>query len=133
MPRNPGVYARMLGEKLDKHRTTVYLVNTGWSGGPYGVGHRMDIKLTRAMVHAALSGELERVEYDEDRTFHVLVPRLCPGIPRGDILNPRNTWEDKAAYDQRAAKLAGEFFAHFDKAYGNKGISSAVAAQCPGK
>jgi len=85
------------------------------------------------MVHAALSGELEGVEYDEDRTFHVLVPRSCPGIPSAEILNPRNTWEDKDAYDERAAKLASEFSAHFAKAYGNKGIDPAVAAQCPGK
>ncbi|MCK4598226.1 phosphoenolpyruvate carboxykinase (ATP) [Candidatus Bipolaricaulota bacterium] len=133
MPRNPDVYARMLGEKMDKHGTTVYLVNTGWSGGPYGVAERMDINLTRAMVHAALSGELEGVEYDENATFHVLVPRSCPGIPSSEILNPRNTWEDKDAYDERAAKLASEFAAHFDKAYGDKGIDPAVAAQCPGK
>jgi len=133
MPRNPDVYARMLGENLEKHGTTVYLVNTGWSGGPYGVAERMDINLTRAMVHAALSGELEGVEYDENANFHVLVPRSCPGIPSCEILNPRNTWEDKDAYDERAKKLAAEFAAHFDKAYGNKGIDPAVAAQCPGK
>jgi len=133
MPRNPDVYARMLGEKMDKHGTTVYLVNTGWSGGPYGVAKRMDITLTRAMVHAALSGELEGVEYDENATFHVLVPRSCPGIPSAEILNPKNTWEDKEAYDERAAKLASEFSAHFAKTYGNKGIDPAVAGQCPGK
>jgi len=132
MPRNPDVYARMLGEKMQKHGTTVYLVNTGWSGGPYGIGKRMDIALTRAMVHAALSGDLANVAHDEDKTFHVLIPRTCPGVP-SEILNPRNTWEDKAAYDTRAAKLAAEFAAHFDKAYGNKGIDEAIALQCPGK
>ena len=132
MPRNPDVYARMLGEKMDQHGTAVYLVNTGWNGGPYGIGKRMDINLTRAMVHAALSGDLANVAYDENKTFHVLVPRNCHGVP-SEILNPRNTWEDKAAYDTRAAKLAAEFVAHFDKAYGNKGIDEAISCQCPGK
>lgn len=132
MPRNPDVYARMLGDKLDEHGTDVYLVNTGWSGGPYGEGDRMDITLTRAMVHAALSGQLRDADYDEDETFHVLVPRACPGVP-SDILNPRNTWANQAAYDERARKLATEFASHFDRAYGNKGIDPEVAAQCPGK
>ncbi|GAF88491.1 unnamed protein product, partial [marine sediment metagenome] len=113
--------------------TSVYLVNTGWSGGPYGVSKRIDIDLTRAMVHAAVSLQLEDVECIEDKTFHVLVPQTCPGIPSPEILNPRNTWRDKQAYDQRASKLAGEFSKHFDKAYGNKGIDPAVIAQCPGK
>lgn len=132
MPRNPDVYARMLGDKMAAHNTTVYLVNTGWSGGPYGVGKRMDITLTRAMVHAALTGGLDNVEYDEDLTFHVLIPRVCPDVP-AEILNPRNTWEDKSAYDARSRRLADEFAAHFDKAYGNKGLDKAVYAQCPGK
>jgi len=132
MPRNPDVYARMLGDKMEKHGTTVYLVNTGWSGGPYGVAKRMDINLTRAMVHAALTGELADVQYDENEVFHVLVPQTCPDVP-SEILNPRNTWQDKATYDARAAKLAREFAAHFDKAYGNKGIDEAIVRQCPGK
>ena len=132
MPRNPDVYARLLGEKMEKHGTTVYLVNTGWSGGPYGVGERMDINLTRAMVHAALTGKLRDVEYDENEVFHVLVPRTCPDVP-SEILNPRNTWQNIAAYDERASKLVSEFAAHFDKAYGNKGIDEAIIRQCPGK
>ncbi len=132
MPRNPDVYARMLGERMDRHGTVVYLVNTGWSGGPYGIGSRMDIDLTRAMVDAALTGKLDHVEYDENSLFHVLVPRTCPGVP-AEILNPRNTWEDKEAYDLRAAELAAEFAAHFDRAYGDKGIDPLVAAECPGK
>jgi phosphoenolpyruvate carboxykinase (ATP) len=131
MPRNPDVYARMLGEKLDRHGTKVYLVNTGWSGGPYGVGKRMDITLTRTMVRAALEGVLDKVAYDEDRTFHMQVPQSCPGVP-SDVLRPRNTWKDKAAFDERSAKLAAEFAAHFQKAYGKKGIDAAVARQCPG-
>ena len=103
-----------------------------WSGGPYGIGKRMDINLTRAMVHAALTGALANVQYDENEIFHVLVPRTCPDAP-SEILNPRNTWQDVAAYDARASKLASEFAAHFDKAYGNKGIDEAIVRQCPGK
>jgi len=132
MPRNPDVYARMLGEKLERHGTDVYLVNTGWSGGPYGEASRMDINLTRSMVHAALSGELRSVAYDEDPRFHVSIPSSCSGVP-ANILNPRNTWQDKAAYDSRAQKLAKEFSAHFDKAYAGKGIDPSVISQCPGK
>jgi phosphoenolpyruvate carboxykinase (ATP) len=132
MPRNPDVYASMLGERLEKHGSQVYLVNTGWSGGPFGVGARMDIDVTRAIVHAALSGELDTVEYDEDPLFHILAPRTCPNV-QCEILNPRNTWENKEAFDLRAQKLARDFSAHFDKAYGNKGIDPAVVSQCPGK
>jgi phosphoenolpyruvate carboxykinase (ATP) len=133
MPRNPDVYAHMLGKKLEQHGTSVYLINTGWSGGPCGVGRRMDIDLTRALVHAALSEDLGGIPCDEDRTFHLLIPRRWPGIPSSEILNPRNTWDDKMAYDKRATKLAGEFSAHFDRAYGGKGIDPAIIAQCPGK
>lgn len=132
MPRNPDVYARMLGERMQKYGSQVYLVNTGWSGGPFGIGSRMDINLTRAIVHAALSGELADVEYNEDSRFHVFVPQQCPDAP-AEILQPKNTWGDKDAYEARADKLAAEFAAHFDKAYGGKGIDPAVAAQCPGK
>ena len=132
MPRNPDVYARMLGEKLEQYGTDVYLVNTGWSGGPYGEAARMDIHLTRSMVHAALSGELRSVTCEEDPRFHVSIPSSCPGVP-ADILHPRNTWQDKAAYDARAQKLAEEFSAHFDKAYAGKGIDPSVISQCPGK
>ncbi len=132
MPRNPDVYARMLGEKLDAHDTDVYLVNTGWVGGPYGEAGRVDIDLTRAMVHAALSGELRNVDYDTNELFHVSIPRACPGVPT-ELLDPRKSWNDPVAYDARAAKLATEFSYHFDKAYGNKGIDANVVAQCPGK
>jgi len=131
MPRNPDVYASMLGERLQKHGTDVYLVNTGWSGGAFGEGSRIDIDVTRAIVHAALSGELADAETVEDETFHLRVPLSCPGVDTA-ILDPRTTWADAAAYDVRAAKLAGEFAAHFAKAYADKGIDPAVAAQCPG-
>jgi len=132
MPRNPDVYATMLGEYMDRYGANVYLVNTGWSGGPFGVGARMDISLTREIVQAALSGALEDVEYVEDPIFHVMVPKTCPNVP-SEVLWPKNTWEDKNAYDERAKKLASDFAKHFDKAYGDKGIDPAVEAACPGK
>jgi phosphoenolpyruvate carboxykinase (ATP) len=132
MSRNPDVYASMLGERMRKHNSQVYLVNTGWSGGPSGVGARMDIDITRSIVHAALSGDLEDVEYDDDPVFHIVVPRICPNVP-SEILNPRNTWDDKDAFDLRAHKLAADFCAHFDNAYSDKGIDPNVIAQCPGK
>lgn len=133
MPRNPDDYANLLGKKLDEHETTVYLVNTGWSGGPYGVGSRMDIMLTRAMVAAAIDGSLKDVDYKQDEVFKVLVPQTCPGVSDTSILNPINTWEDKDAYRQRALKLAGDFAAQWDKAYADKNISAEIAAECPGK
>jgi phosphoenolpyruvate carboxykinase (ATP) len=132
MPRNPDVYASMLGEKLRKHGSDVYLINTGWSGGPFGVGARMDIDITRQICGCALCGELCQVEYVEDPLFHILVPQSCPGVAC-EILNPRNTWADKEAFDRRAQKLAAEFSANFDKTYGNKHIDPAVVRQCPGK
>jgi len=132
MPRNPDHYASLLGEKMKKYNTKVYLVNTGWSGGPYGIGKRMDINLTRALVNAALNGILESVEYYEDDIFHILVPKTCPGVDQ-NILTAKNTWEDKDAYDKRAKKLASEFNAHFDKAYGDKNLNPEIIKQCPNK
>jgi phosphoenolpyruvate carboxykinase (ATP) len=132
MPRQPEVYARMLGERMERHGANVYLINTGWSGGPFGVGSRMDIALTREVVNAALSGKLEDVEYEADPLFHVLIPKECPGVP-SEVLFPRNTWADKDAFDARARKLAGDFADHFDRVYGDKNIDPDVARQCPGK
>ncbi len=133
MPRNPEDYDEMLGARLAKHGTAVYLVNTGWTGGGYGVGQRMDIDITREVVEAALSGLLEGVECDEDRLFHLQVPRSCPGIADSSILNPRRTWADQGAFDQRARKLAAEFAVQFDRAYGTKQIDARIARECPGK
>jgi len=116
MPLNPSVYAEMLGERIRKYNTKVYLVNTGWTGGPYGVGSRMKLSYTRAMVTAALNGELEKAEYKHDDVFNVDVPQSCPGAP-AEIMNPRDTWADKAAYDEAAAKLAKMFKDNFDKKY----------------
>ncbi len=132
MPCNPDIYSNMLGEKMEKYGTKVYLINTGWSGGAYGVGKRIDIPLTRAMVNAALSGDLENVEFYEDEMFHVSVPKTCTGVP-DQMLTPKNTWDDKNAYEETAKKLAKQFSDAFDKAYGDKNIKDSVVKQCPGK
>ncbi len=133
MPRHPEVYARLLGEKLARHGTRVYLVNTGWTGGPYGVGRRIDINLTRQIVEAAASGVLEAVEYEEDELFHLGIPKACPGIGGPVALNPRHTWQDKGAYEARARKLAADFCAAFEKSYRGKNIPASVARECPGR
>lgn len=132
MPCLPNYYSDMLGEKMKQFGTDVYLVNTGWSGGPYGIGKRIDIDLTRAMVNAALNGKLKDTDYYEDKLFHLNVPKTCPGVP-SEILNPQNTWKDKDAYLKRAQKLASEFSANYDKSYGDKKIEESVRCQCPGK
>lgn len=131
MPRNPEDYIKLLEEKLHKHKTDVYLVNTGWSGGPFGVGHRMDINLTRNILRAVLNGSLRNVNYAENKLFHVMMPVSADGIS-SEILDPVNTWENKEAYAERAKKLAAEFKANYDKLYGGKNIDKKVAAQCPG-
>lgn len=132
MPRHPEDYIELLGEKMKHHGTDVFLVNTGWSGGPYGVGRRMDINLTRAIVDAAISGKLKDVDYEEDPLFHISIPKECPGVPP-EVLFPRNTWEDKATYDKRARELAEDFAAHFDEMYGGKGLDPAIERICPGR
>ncbi|MDL2235684.1 phosphoenolpyruvate carboxykinase (ATP) [Christensenellaceae bacterium OttesenSCG-928-L17] len=114
LPLYASVYAEMLGQCLEKYNANVYLINTGWSGGPYGVGKRMSIKHTRAMVTAALNGELEKGTYKLDEIFNVLVPEACPNVP-AEVLNPRNTWADKAAYDKQAKLLASYFVKNFEK------------------
>ncbi|MDX1661941.1 MAG: phosphoenolpyruvate carboxykinase (ATP) [Gemmatimonadota bacterium] len=108
LPLHPSRYAEMLGEKIDRHEADVWLVNTGWTGGPYGTGHRMDLPHTRAMVTAALAGELAEAEFHPHPIFKVLVPDHVPGVP-DEILNPRNTWDDEEAYDAKARELARRF------------------------
>jgi len=108
----PNVYAKLLGERIAQHDVRVWLVNTGWTGGPHGVGSRMKIAHTRAMINAALGGELDSVAYNHDPIFNLDVPATCPGVP-SDVLTPRNTWQDKAAYDTQAKKLAGMFAENF--------------------
>jgi len=117
MSRHASVYAKLLGDKITKHKTLVYLINTGWSGGPYGIGKRMNIHHTRRMVTAALTGEFDIVKYRHDDTFNLDVPTTCPGIPP-EVLNPRNTWSEKDAYDLSARKLAQMFVENFRK-FGN--------------
>jgi phosphoenolpyruvate carboxykinase (ATP) len=132
MPCLPNIYSDLLGKKMKEHGTSIYLINTGWSGGPYGVGKRIDINLTRAMIYAALDGSLEKAEYRIDETFHLSVPKTCRGVP-DDILEPKNTWKDKDDFNKRTEKLAKEFSNYFDKAYGDKNIDDKVKAECPGK
>ena len=112
MPRPASVYAKLLGKKIDEHNTIVYLINTGWSGGPYGVGKRIPIKYSRAMVTAALLGVLENAEYQHDDLFNLDIPIHVDGVPN-EILNPINTWDDKALYTSSAKKLAAMFLANF--------------------
>jgi phosphoenolpyruvate carboxykinase (ATP) len=107
-------YAKLLGERIAKHNVDVWLVNTGWSGGPYGIGKRMDIALTRAMVRAALSGALRQSPTRHDALFNLEVPTYCPEVP-SEVLDPRKTWADPAKYDQYAAKLADMFRANFNR------------------
>jgi len=114
MVLHPNVYAKLLGEKIEKHNSSCWLVNTGWTGGPYGVGSRMKIKYTRAMLTAALEGSLENVEYVKDPVFNLMIPTTCPGVP-SEILNPKNTWADKNAYDEQAKKLAKMFVENFNE------------------
>ncbi len=116
MPLQPGAYAKLLGEKIARHKVRAWLVNTGWSGGPYGVGSRMKLRYTRAMLEAALGGKLDGVAYSRDPIFGVEVPHECPDVPK-EILAPRNTWKDGKAYEQKARDLAGRFrknFAQFE-------------------
>jgi phosphoenolpyruvate carboxykinase (ATP) len=112
MVLHPTVYAKFLGERIARHDVKVWLVNTGWTGGPYGTGSRMKIAYTRAMIRAALAGELEGVPYETDPRFNLSVPTAVPGVP-SDVLKPRSTWKDAAAYDEQARRLAGMFAENF--------------------
>ena len=112
LPLAPGVYAEMLGRRLREHETTCWLVNTGWSGGAFGVGKRMSLRHTRAMVHAALDGRLANEKFHSEEAFGLSIPLACPDVP-GEILNPRNAWADKSAYDAQARPLAAKFVENF--------------------
>jgi phosphoenolpyruvate carboxykinase (ATP) len=114
LPLHPSVYAEMLGKKIEAHDAHVYLVNTGWAGGKYGVGSRMKIKYTRAMVTAALNGDLEKAGYELDPIFNVLVPKSCPNVP-DEFLSQRALWKDDAAYEATAKDLAARFVKNFQK------------------
>ncbi|HLQ95176.1 MAG TPA: phosphoenolpyruvate carboxykinase (ATP) [Pseudogracilibacillus sp.] len=114
LPLPPSTYAEMLGEKIDQFESNVFLVNTGWTGGPYGTGNRMKLSYTRAMIHAALEGELNTVETKQEEIFGLHMPTHIPGVP-DEVLFPRDTWEDKEKYDQTAQELAQKFHDNFKK------------------
>src|SRR4051794_7313622 len=128
LPLDPSRYAKMLGEKIARHNARVWLVNTGWSGGPYGVGKRMKLAYTRAMIRAALAGALDGVSFAREPMFNLEIPATCPGVP-ADVLDPRTTWADGAAYDAQAKKLAAMFVENF-KTF-ERGVSAAVLSAGP--
>lgn len=129
LPLHPGKYAKMLGEKLKANpNINVWLVNTGWTGGPYGVGSRMKLSFTRAMITAALNGSLNQVQFEAHPVFGYMMPSSCPNVP-AELLNPRNTWNDKAAYDAQANKLANMFVANFEQFAA--GVDAEILAAAP--
>jgi phosphoenolpyruvate carboxykinase (ATP) len=128
LPLHPGKYAEMLGKKMKENKVNVWMINTGWSGGPYGIGKRMKLSYTRSMITAALNGSLENVEYEIHPIFGVLIPKHCPTVPV-TILNPRYTWADRDAYDTAAKKLASEFIKNFEKYAEN--VSEEIKSAAP--
>ncbi len=126
LPLHPTQYAEMLGKRMKENNVNVWLVNTGWSGGAYGTGNRMPLKYTRALITAALNGELANANYKTQPIFGLRMPSNCPNVPT-EILNPRNTWEDKAAYDAKAQSLADSFVKNFEK-YKSKANEEILAA-----
>jgi phosphoenolpyruvate carboxykinase (ATP) len=112
MVLHPTVYAQFLGDRIARHESRVWLVNTGWTGGPHGIGSRMKIAHTRATIRAALAGDLDHVRYETDRVFNLEVPQSVPGVP-SDVLNPRNTWAQATDYDAQANRLARMFVENF--------------------
>ncbi len=123
---HPTKYADMLGEKMEAYNTNVWLVNTGWTGGGFGVGSRIKLRYTRAMIHAALRGELDEVPYETHEIFGLRMPTTCPNVP-DEILNPRNTWENKQAYDGKAQNLAASFKSNFET-FANKASQEVIEA-----
>jgi len=128
LPLHPGRYAEILGNKMKEHGVKVWMINTGWSGGPYLKGSRIKLAYTRAMITAALEGQLDQVDYDTHTVFGMAMPLGCPGVPAG-LLNPRNTWPDPAEYDKMAVDLAGWFINNFKKY--EEGVTSEVLAAAP--
>jgi phosphoenolpyruvate carboxykinase (ATP) len=128
LPLHPAKYAEMLGKKMKEHNVKVWLVNTGWNGGPYGIGKRMKLSHTRAMITAALEGQLDNVEYDTTPWFKLHIPKTCPNVP-SEILNARTTWPTPEAFDKKAQELAKEFVQNFEK-YAS-GASEEILAAAP--
>jgi phosphoenolpyruvate carboxykinase (ATP) len=128
MPLHPGLYAHMLGDQMQKHKVNVWLINTGWTGGPVGVGHRVKLPYTRAMITAALEDKLNGVKFGYHPVFGIAFPEECPGVP-SEILNPRNTWTDKNAYDEKAKYLSKLFNRNFEKY--SSGVNEEVLSAAP--
>lgn len=128
LPLHPTRYASLLGEKMQKHKVNVWLVNTGWSGGAYGVGRRMKLAYTRAMITAALQGDFDNIAFEADPVFGLQLPLSCPRVP-ADILSPRNTWADAREYDQKANELAQAFVSNFKQF--EAGASEEMLASLP--
>jgi len=120
LPLHPTVYADLLGKKIDEHEVNVYLVNTGWTGGPYGVGRRMSIKDTRACINGILNGSINDAEFETLPVFDLAIPKSLDGVADNAVLNPRNTWEDKMAYDETLRRLAAMFIENFER-YNDRG------------
>lgn len=126
LPLHPTKYAEMLGELVNNNQVNVWLINTGWTGGPYGIGNRIKLSYTRAIISEALIGNLDTVEYDTLPVFNLAIPKSCPGVP-SEILNPRNTWMNKSAYDEKAQELALKFVNNFEK-YKSQASNEILAA-----
>jgi phosphoenolpyruvate carboxykinase (ATP) len=129
LPRHPDVYAKLLGERLEKHKAACWLVNTGWVGGAFGTGERIKLAYTRAMVNAAIEGKLDNVPVKPHPVFNVLVPESVPGVPP-EVLDARSLWQDKAAYDKAALDLSARFHKNFQRF---KGVSEKIAAAAPAR
>ena len=128
LPLHPGKYAQMLGDKIRKYQVNVWMINTGWTGGPYGTGSRIKLGYTRSMISAALSGVLSDVGYKQHSVFGIMMPLSVPGVP-SELLDPRNTWADKENYDKKAAILAQQFIKNFQKY--EKGVSDEILKAAP--
>jgi phosphoenolpyruvate carboxykinase (ATP) len=127
LPLHPTKYAELLGEKLKKAKVNVWLLNTGWVGGSYGTGNRIKLSYTRSLITAALSGKLDSAEYGTTNFFGLKFPKTCPDVP-SEILDPKNSWKDKAAYDEKAKNLAEQFtknFAQYASAANDEILSAA--------
>jgi phosphoenolpyruvate carboxykinase (ATP) len=128
LPLNPSVYAGMLGERIQKHHAKVWLINTGWTGGPYGIGTRFKLPYTRSIIRAALTGEFDRIDFHSDHFFGLMIPDHCPDVP-ADVLNPQSTWKDGDAYEQEAKRLLQKFKQNFETL--RSCVSSEIMANSP--
>jgi phosphoenolpyruvate carboxykinase (ATP) len=131
LPLHPGYYAKLLGKKMQENKVKVWMVNTGWSGGPYGIGKRIPLVYTRAMINAALKGLLDKVDYELHPVFEMLMPKRCPGVPE-TLLSPRYTWRDRGAYDKAAYDLAELFRKNFEQ-YAINGLDDSIVKAIPKK